>query len=178
MTKLLTVYTSQQINGKRPEWGHNANPQKPYVAVGNFINIIPVIEELKQNLPNLRPLHHESTKYIQDVKRAERSIYKEGSIEPKRTVAFMEQGFKELKCEPKKQGANNRTHASLFDLQTKHINLKTVGANNADGIRKLMTTLEKQFMDDPEFILPEEEKAPSVSAGITATTGTFGAGDT
>ena len=148
------------------------------MAVGNFINIIPVIEELKQNLPNLRPLHHESTKYIQDVKRAERSIYKEGSIEPKRTVAFMEQGFKELKCEPKKQGANNRTHASLFDLQTKHINLKTVGANNADGIRKLMTTLEKQFMDDPEFILPEEEKAPSVSAGITATTGTFGAGDT
>ena len=148
------------------------------MAVGKFVNIIPVIEELKQNLPNLRPLHHESTKHIQDVKRAERSIYKEGSILPTRTVYFMEEGFKELKCEPKKQGASNRTQNSLFDLQTKHINLKTVGANNADGIRKLMTTLEKQFMDDPEFIVPEEEKTPAVGAGLTATTGTFGAGDT
>ena len=66
----------------------------------------------------------------------------------------------------------------MFDLQTKHINLKTVGANNADGIRKLMTTLEKQFMDDPEFASPEEDKAPAANAGLTATTGTFGAGET
>lgn len=69
--------------------------------MGNFVNVIPVIEELKQNLPNLRPLHHESTKYIKDVKRADRSIYKEGSVEPKRTVNFMMQGFKDLNCEPK-----------------------------------------------------------------------------
>lgn len=102
----MTIFA--QINGEKPKWGHRADEKKPYKAVGNFVNIIPVIEELKNNLPNLRPLHHESTKHIASVKRSERSIYKDGSVEPKRTVKFMEEGFKELKCEPKKQGMSKR----------------------------------------------------------------------
>ena len=64
--------------------------------------MINVIEGMKANLPNVKPLKTQGHKYIQSVKRAPRSIYKDGSIEPHRTVAFMEQGFKELKCEPKK----------------------------------------------------------------------------
>ena len=73
------------------------------------MNIIGVIEELKLNLPHLRPLHHESTKHIATVKRADRSIYKDAAVLPTRTVKFMQEGFKELKCEPKKQGASKRT---------------------------------------------------------------------
>ena len=128
-------------------------------------------------MPNLRPLHHESTKHIQDVKRAERSIYREGSVMPARTMAFMADGFKELKCEPKKLGANKRTQAQRFDLQKNHINLKAAGQNNADGIRSLMTELEKQFMEDPEFQLPEEAPAP-VNTGGALATGTIGASET
>ena len=141
-----------QINGEKPKWGHRADDKKTYKAVGNFVNIIPVIEELKANLPHLAPLHHESNKYIAAQKRADRySIYKEGSVEPRRTMIFMEEGFKELKCEPKKQGAGKRTQTQRFDLQKKHIDLKQAGENNAEGIRALMTELEKQFMEDPEF---------------------------
>ena len=67
----------------------------------------------------------------------------------------MEQGFKELKCEPKKQGAGKRKEAARFDLAMKYIDLKTAGANNR-SIRALMEGLEKQFMEDPEFQIVEE----------------------
>ena len=53
----------------------------------------------------------------------------------------MEQGFKELKCEPKKGGKQKK--AQRFDLGTKHIDLKKARQNNADDIRVLMTDLEK-----------------------------------
>ena len=140
-----------QINGEKPKWGHRADEKKPYKAVGNFVNIIPVIEEIKQNLPNLKALHHESNKYIAAQKRADRySIYKEGSVDPIRTKIFMEEGFKELKCEPKKLGASKRTQTQRFDLQQKHIDLNQALANDAN-FRGLMTELEKQFMEDPEF---------------------------
>ena len=55
----------------------------------------------------------------------------------------MDQGFKELKCEPKKQGTGKRKEAQRFDLQQNHIDLKEAGQNNADGIRALMEDLEK-----------------------------------
>ena len=72
-----------QIQGKKPKWGWRADEKKPYLAVGSFVNMIRVIEEIKQNLPNVKPLHHESNKFIAAQKRADRySIYKEGSIEP------------------------------------------------------------------------------------------------
>ena len=74
------------------------------MALGKFINMIPVIEELKSNLPNVKALKTENQKRIQEVRRATRSIYKDGAIPPERTVEFMQQGFKELKCEPKKAG--------------------------------------------------------------------------
>ena len=60
----------------------------------------------------------------------------------------MDQGFRELGCEPKKQGAGKRKEAQRFDLTVKHIDLKTAGANNRE-IRLLMEGLEKQFMEDP-----------------------------
>ena len=39
----------------------------------------------------------------------------------------MEQGFKELKCEPKKQGTGKRKEAQRFDLQMPHIDLRMAG---------------------------------------------------
>ena len=103
--------TERNLDGQGPKWGWRADEKKPYKAVGNFVNIIPVIEELKSNLPNTKPLKTKSHQHIQAVKRSERSIYKEGSVPPLRTVAFMEWGFKELKCEPKKQGAGKQQRA-------------------------------------------------------------------
>lgn len=105
-----------QINGEGPKWGHKADEKKPYVAVGRFANVIPIIEELKTNLPNVKPLKTFSQQYIKNVERIERSIYKEGSVMPGRTVNFMEQGFKELKCERKKNGAKQK-QVQRFDLQ-------------------------------------------------------------
>lgn len=43
---------------------------------------------------------------------------------PARTVNFMEQGFKELKCEPKKTGAAKQKQEKRFDLAVGHIDLK------------------------------------------------------
>ena len=43
-----------QINGEGPKWGHRADEKKPYVAVGSFVNVIPIIEEIKNNLPNVK----------------------------------------------------------------------------------------------------------------------------
>lgn len=98
VTAPLNALSIAQINGEGPKWGHKADEKKPYVAVGKFTDIIPVIEEIKANLEHTKPLKTHSHKYIQNVKRSERSIYKNGSVPPHRTVAFMEQGFKELKC--------------------------------------------------------------------------------
>lgn len=61
----------------------------------------------------------------------------------------MSDGFKELKCEPKKTGPGKRQAAQRFNLSQGHINLEKAGRGNADGIRVLMEELEKQFMDDP-----------------------------
>lgn len=81
------------------------------MAVGSFANVIPIIEELKTNLPNVKPLKTFSQQYIKNVERIERSIYKEGSVPPDRTVNFMEKGFKELNCQPKKNGAGKQKRA-------------------------------------------------------------------
>ena len=61
----------------------------------------------------------------------------------------MEAGFKELQCEPKKAG--KKTDGQRFDLGHKHINLKKATENTAATINVLLSDLEKQFMDDPEF---------------------------
>ena len=86
---------------------------------------------------------------------------------PHRTVAFMQQGFKELKCEPKKQGAGKRKEAQRFNLEMDHIDLQKAGQNNADGIRVLMEDLEKQFMEDPEFQQYAEETVMAQTGGQT-----------
>ena len=111
------MYKTERKHGEKILWGHNADDKKKYVAVGNFINVINVIEDIKANLPNTKALKTQSHKYIQNEKRDPRSIYKEGAIDPHRTVSFMDQGFKELKCEPKKQGTGKRKEAQRFDLQ-------------------------------------------------------------
>jgi hypothetical protein len=53
-----------QPGGVGPKWGHKADEKQPYVAVGSFVNIIPIIEELKANLPNVKPLKTFSHKHI------------------------------------------------------------------------------------------------------------------
>ena len=111
------MYKTERKHGEKILWGHNADDKKKYVAVGNFINVINVIEDIKANLPNTKALKTQSHKYIQNEKRDPRSIYKEGAIDPHRTVTFMDAGFKELKCEPKKQGTGKRKEAQRFDLQ-------------------------------------------------------------
>ena len=50
------MYKTERINGEGPKWGWKADEKKPYKAVGNFVNIINVIEGLKSNLPNAKPL--------------------------------------------------------------------------------------------------------------------------
>ena len=55
----------------------------------------------------------------------------------------MAEGFKELKCEPKKLGTNKRSHTQRFNLESKHIDLKKASRNNPNNIRALMTELEK-----------------------------------
>ena len=145
------------------------------MAVGNFVDVIPIIEDMKAYLPNVKPLKTFSSKHISKVKRSERSIYKDGAVEATRTREFMNQGFAELKCEPKKQGAAKVKAAQRFDLAEDHIDLKKAGQNNADGIRSLMIDLEKQFMEDPEFQQPDEPLAQSASA---TQTGVPGGGET
>ena len=50
------MYKTEKINGEGPKWGHKAGGEEPFMAVGNFVNIIHVIEDLKANLPNVKPL--------------------------------------------------------------------------------------------------------------------------
>ena len=58
------MYKTEWPNGERPKWGENSDRQKPYVAVGNFVNVINVIEDMKANLPNVKPLKTQGHKYI------------------------------------------------------------------------------------------------------------------
>ena len=115
-----------QINGEGPKWGFRAEKEKPYVAVGSFVNVIPIIEEIKNNLPNVKVFEPASEKYIANQKRNERSIYKfeNGAKPASRSDLIIHDGFKELKCEPKKQGVKQSTAAQRFDLSMEHIDLK------------------------------------------------------
>ena len=129
--------------------------------------MIPHVEELKQSLPNVKPFKTLNHKFIQQELRAPRSIYKDHGVPPARTVAFIQEIYKYLGCEPKAQGSGKRKEAQRFDLAMKHIDLKAAGATSG-SIRALMEDLERQFMEDPRFQIAEEltgQGPPAASTG-------------
>ncbi len=86
----------------------------------------------------------------------------------------MTDGFKELKCEPKKQGPNKQQTAQRFNLTKNHINLEQAGRGNANGIRLLMEELEKQFMEDPDNIVDDSGLGTTMQGSFNATQGNLG----
>lgn len=64
-----------------------APQDKPYIALGDFQNVISVVEGLKQNIPHAKEMTAETQKMIQKVKRQQNPLFKTGR--PDRTLRIL-----------------------------------------------------------------------------------------
>jgi hypothetical protein len=67
--------------------GWQAPSDKPYVALGDFQNVIAVMEGLKTQIPHSKEMSAETQKMIQKVKRSHNPLFKNGR--PDRTLRIL-----------------------------------------------------------------------------------------
>eukprot|EP00347_Sterkiella_histriomuscorum_P011953 403370464 len=141
-TANCVIYGGQQPQSKQQKHrdlsnkGWMAPQDKPYVALGDFQNVISVVEGLKNQIPHAKEMSAETQKNISKVRRQQNPLFRNGR--PDRTLRILAK-----QPDNQKVGKGN---AKAINLSANFIDLKGIGEVDSTSIMKKMKMIEEQFL--------------------------------